>query len=592
MTDHPLLAASDLPGRWREADAFCILDTDFASGALFLSICSRWLQSRGACRRLDYIAVCDPQTPPDPSGAFPSELPPLAEALARQWPLPLPGFHRIELDEGRLILTLVFGNAEQELRRIRAGCDALLVGANAATLSAAALARLAKPGAILASLCRDPGWLQALNHSGFEISENGPLTTGIFRTQKRRTSPLPSPALDPRSEHAREAIVIGAGLAGTSAAAALAKRGWKVSLVERHHAPAQEASGNLAAVFSPMLSKDDGPAARLSRASFLSLKQELLTLSRSAEPPIWSDCGVLQLAKTPKEEALFAEVAKQHRYPVDYATLLSREEADRDLQQPVAAGGWLFPGGGWLNPASLCRARLAAHPGIRQLFGNGVLELRRKDGLWQAVDAGQNILAQAPVLVLANAYEAALLAPRAGLHFKKVRGQVTHLSGASLPPLRRVLSRDGYLTPSIDGVCGLGATYDFDSQISAPTEQSDLNNLARLPQLLPDLNPQNVPICGARVGFRSLTPDRMPVVGPLACLGERGSFSGGPLNVPREPGLYALIGLGSRGAVWSTLAGEILACLLNGEPAPVAADLLDSIDPARFLFRESAKAGR
>ena len=84
----------------------------------------------------------------------------------------------------------------------------------------------------------------------------------------------------------------------------------------------------------------------------------------------------------------------------------------------------------------------------------------------------------------------------------------------------------------------------------------------------------------------------MPVVGPLACLGETGSFSSSPLNIPREPGLYALLCLGSRGAVWSTLAGEILACLLNGEPAPVAGDLLESLDPARFLFRETMRAGR
>jgi tRNA 5-methylaminomethyl-2-thiouridine biosynthesis bifunctional protein len=588
MTDHPLLAASDLPGRWRETDAFRVLDTDFASDALFLSVWNLWLRSRGRCRRLDYVALCAPRTAPEISKPFNGGAHPLAEELSRHWPLALPGFHRVALDEGRLVLTLVFGNAAQELRLLRADCDALLVGTNAATLGAANLARLAKPGAVLASSCRDPGWIQALNKAGFETLENHLVTTGVFRTQNRRTARL-SPR--PLPEQERAAIVIGAGLSGTSAAAALAKRGWKVSLVERHPAPAQEASGNLAAVFSPMLSKDDGHAARLSRASFFSLKQELLALSGSEAPPLWSACGVLQLAKTPKEEQLFANIAEQHGYPAEYASFLSREEAGRDIQQTVAAGGWLFPGGGWLNPASLCRSRLAAHPGIRQLFGNGVLEIRRGDGLWQALGAGESVLAEAPVLVLANACEAERLAPRAGLRFKKVRGQVTHLTSDSLPPLHRVLSRDGYLTPPVEGVCCLGATYDFDSEIDTPREQSDLSNLERLPQLLPELNPQEVQRCGSRVGFRSLTPDRMPVVGPLACPGGSGTSAGNTLNIPSEPGLYALLGLGSRGAVWSTLAGEILACLLDGEPAPVGVDLLESIDPARFLFRHSAKSG-
>lgn len=42
----------------------------------------------------------------------------------------------------------------------------------------------------------------------------------------------------------REALVIGAGLAGCATAASLAARGWQVRLLERHAAPAGEASGN------------------------------------------------------------------------------------------------------------------------------------------------------------------------------------------------------------------------------------------------------------------------------------------------------------------------------------------------------------
>jgi tRNA 5-methylaminomethyl-2-thiouridine biosynthesis bifunctional protein len=56
-------------------------------------------------------------------------------------------------------------------------------------------------------------------------------------------------------------------------------------------------------------------------------------------------------------------------------------------------------------------------------------------------------------------------------------------------------------------------------------------------------------------------------------------------NMPRREGLYALLGLGSRGLVWAALAAEILAGQLDGDPAPVETDLLEAIDPARFALR-------
>jgi tRNA 5-methylaminomethyl-2-thiouridine biosynthesis bifunctional protein len=66
----------------------------------------------------------------------------------------------------------------------------------------------------------------------------------------------------------RHAIVIGAGLAGSSAAERLAARGWTIALIERADAPGQGASGNLAGVLRPLPSLDDNRLARLTRAGF------------------------------------------------------------------------------------------------------------------------------------------------------------------------------------------------------------------------------------------------------------------------------------------------------------------------------------
>ena len=44
-------------------------------------------------------------------------------------------------------------------------------------------------------------------------------------------------------------------------------------------------------------------------------------------------------------------------------------------------------------------------------------------------------------------------------------------------------------------------------------------------------------------------------------------------------------GFGARGLVWSSLAGELLASLLDGDALPLERDLVDAVDPARYLLK-------
>src|SRR5437879_8729196 len=65
----------------------------------------------------------------------------------------------------------------------------------------------------------------------------------------------------------RNALVIGAGLAGAAICERLCARGWQVRLMERHAIPAQEASGNHAGSFHPLVTPDDSVFARLPERS-------------------------------------------------------------------------------------------------------------------------------------------------------------------------------------------------------------------------------------------------------------------------------------------------------------------------------------
>ena len=104
--------------------------------------------------------------------------------------------------------------------------------------------------------------------------------------------------------------------------------------------------------------------------------------------------------------------APNHRRPNATARtvrFVEREEASRLAGWPVAMGGWWFPGGGWIDPPSLCRANLA---GIDVRYGAGVTGMDRVGALWRLRDAEGRLIAEAPTVVLANGIDAPRLLPQ------------------------------------------------------------------------------------------------------------------------------------------------------------------------------------
>jgi tRNA 5-methylaminomethyl-2-thiouridine biosynthesis bifunctional protein len=108
-------------------------------------------------------------------------------------------------------------------------------------------------------------------------------------------------------------------------------------------------------------------------------------------------------------------------------------------------------------------------------------------------------------------------------------------------------------------------------------------------------------LLNGRVAFRCTLPDYLPAVGPVAdedAMLQR--FA--PLRknarafIPDTgkylPGLYINVGHGSRGLAYTPLCAEILAAHINCEPPPLARELLNALNPARFLIRDLIKNKR
>jgi tRNA 5-methylaminomethyl-2-thiouridine biosynthesis bifunctional protein len=592
---HVFLGGNELPARWAGAERFVICETGFGLGLNFLATWQARRDSRAA-GRLHYVALEKHPFRREDLAAWlapHAELAALADELLRQWPPLTPDFHRLYFDQGRVTLTLLFGDASALLPQLVATVDAVYLDGfspakNPELWSPALLAsitRLCGSEATLATWSVAGDLRRALEQGGWQLQRRpGFAAKREMLTGRRNSAVSPEPTFIPSPE--RRAIVIGAGLAGAAVSERMANRGWRVELFERHASPAQEASGNPAGILLPHLAKDDALAARLSRACYLYALRRLADL-RTVQ---WSPCGVLQIARDTTHEALQRATVEELALPTDFAAFLEPDAATALIGHPLAHGGWWFPGGGWVSPGSLCDALLAAAgENLDAHFATEVAALRQTSDGWQAFNGAGELLANAPHVILANAHAANRLLAQP-LPLLPIRGQISYLPDAfaeSLqPPLRHVLCRNGYITPPQAGTVCIGASFgsgDSDLRIRLSDHEG---NLERLDELLPGAAQGiDASLLAGRVGLRTAAPDRMPLVGTLPDPASASSKSPTLENLPRLAGLHVLLGLSARGMVWAPLAAELLASQLDGDPLPLERELVRAIDPARFHLR-------
>jgi tRNA 5-methylaminomethyl-2-thiouridine biosynthesis bifunctional protein len=345
-----------------------------------------------------------------------------------------------------------------------------------------------------------------------------------------------------------------------------------------------EASGNLAGIFMPLVSKDDNVPTRLVRAAYLYALQYWEGIGGIGRAIEGQACGVLQLARDASHAQVARAIAADGHYPPGFARWLEPAEASSMLGLPAPDGGWVFPQGGWARPGSVCDAMLAACGArLDARFGTGSVRLERSGDAWQVLDADGAVIASAPTVVLASGAGVTAFPQAARLPLDALRGQVSHVAASSLPALPLVLCREAYVTPAANGICCAGATYDLDPDPQLRQSSHD-DNLEKLRALLSDQQAaHNAPLLG-RVGFRTVAPDRLPLVGRLPDFDAAGGTER-LRDVPRHPGLFGLLGYASRGLTWAPRAAELLAAGIEGEPLPLEAGLVDALDPARFVLR-------
>lgn len=579
QAQHVFLAGNGLPERWAGRERFVVLETGFGLGLNFLATWRAWRDSPDRCTRLHFVSVeKHPFSQYDLTIAHQRLLPPdmadMAQKLVERWPLPVSGLHRIEFDRGAIVLTLCLGDAETLLPQLALRANAIFLDGFSPAKNpelwsphiCKQLSRLAAADATLSTWSVASGVRDALTVAGFVTDRRagfGPkrhMLTGQLHPGAKAAALRHRP--EPTAP--KRVAVIGAGLAGCAVAERMAARGTEVVLIERHAAPAQEASGNAAGVLRPMIARDDSVIARISRAAFLHASAHLRRLDGEGRPLKWGPTGVMQIARDREHEDMQRAVCESGALPTAFVRYLPDWEMSRRIGYPVAAGGWWFPRGAWVNPASVCAASLARAGDALQLhlmMSTEALSVAASDAGWRI--SGSRIRIEADAVVLANATDASALSP-CPLPLSRVRGQVSRLPRSLLPHLHVTVCREGYICPTPDGDLNLGASFDPGDEDCSVREDSHAGNLARLERLFPDaMAPMHPASLQGRVSFRTATPDRLPVIGEV-------------------DGVHLFTGLGARGLVWHALGAELLASQISGDPTPLESDLVRALRAQRF----------
>ncbi len=595
-------------------------ETGFGTGLNFLCAWQLFEQHAVAGARLHFVSVEKyPLSHTDLQRALTlwPELKPFADQLLAHYIAIHQGFQRLVLDNGRVTLTLLIGDALEQLPQLDAQIDAWFLDGFAPAKNPdmwtaelfAELARLAAPGSTISTFT-STGWVRRLiNAAGFKmkrtpgIGHKWEILRGEFLGWPADTPPPPviKPWFARPAPLAgeRRALVIGGGLAGCATAASLAARGWQVSVLERHAGLAQEASGNPQGVLYLKLSAHGTALSQMIVSGFGHTRRLLEHLQRGVD---WDGCGVLQLGFNAKEAERQAQLAQA--FAPGLLHLLDQAQAEAQAGVALEHGGLFFPEGGWVHPPALCEWQ-ARQPGIVVLTHRDVLELRKADGAWQAWD-GDSLLASAPVVVLAGAAEVKRFAPSAELPLKRIRGQITRLPQTEASQaLATVVCAEGYMAPARLGEHTLGASFDFKNDDLTPTAAEHAGNLAMLQEISPDLAqrlgagqlaPEHLE---GRAAFRCTSPDYLPIVGPLADPQQfseaYGVLSKDARQVPDTPcpwldGLYVNSGHGSRGLITAPLSGELLAAWLDNEPLPLPRSVAEACHPNRFAVRGLIRA--
>lgn len=557
-THYVFIQGNHLVERFQQLPAngfFVVGETGFGTGLNFLATAAAFLRHAPTTARLHFVSTeKHPLHYEDlhKAQAFWPELAELATELQAHYPEPTPGFHRRRLAQGRIILTLIYADVQEGLKEFTGKVDAWFLDGFAPAKNPdmwqpslfELMAKHSAQGATLGTFTAAGFVRRGLIAAGFTMQKRKG-----FGTKRDMLVGALAQRWQPQCYPLGDIAIAGAGLAGASCARLFAELGYQVHIYDEQGA-AQGASGNLAGVLYATPSPVGTAQNLFYQHSYLHALYRLRQLNFPQKATEGQLNGVqYELANPRQRDKILAALGTPY-WPQNL--LVRRTETQVELPQS-----------GYINPALWCH-HLLKHPNIQQHR----YHLRPEDyqqGRWRLP---QGDFQQ---LVLCNSFEVQRFSSQP-LPLRAQRGQVTYVAATAASKLwRQAWCHRGYLSPNINGVHCMGATFERGHAHPESRPQDNHKNSeelkAHLPQHWHALGGNNMEFVGDRVEYRAQLPDYLPLVGRLA------------------EHLLISAGHGSRGITHTPLSAEILVAELTGEPHATGKYVLDALNPKRFPLK-------
>lgn len=525
----------------------------------------------------------------------------------------------------------------------------------------AKIANLCAPGASVCTYSASGALKRALQNSGFEVNllkgygKKREMLRAKFAGERQARSEIWFSRFDSAATITpRTALIIGGGVAGCVCAFKLRQRGLYVTIAEKRSDIALNGSGNHCGILMPLITK---PTVNLGRMHMNTFLQAARFYGQNLSADEIEFCGATDYAYEQKTLERFYEwrefdadngvfELKFDSEPYASAFIFSGAKArPRKMCKAVSAGiktllNCEFESFETLEGGAV-RARfkdgrsidadvlvLAVGSESMELFTNYDIRLSSVRG--QVTHIAPAVWTSAPfsakgyvcppadgVQVIGATYDRNLFLdePRSSDDEKNLADVAEFLDGKFTKSERLNLSGEQDLNLTTDpsgdaeNLNGLEASSN-DINLSKntdlraknagdPTQAQDAPNLTA-PENSSSIAakvPQNVRIIGSKVGYRSYSGDRFPLIGRLydeyfykdsykSLLWTKGKSNPHPKYVPN---VYASTAHGSRGLCTAVLGAELICDLIFDRPLCIEKSLFDELHLARFLVRKLKK---
>ena len=525
----------------------------------------------------------------------------------------------------------------------------------------AKIANLCALGASVCTYSASGALKRALQNSGFEVNllkgygKKREMLHAKFVGERQAEGEIWFSRFDPAATVApKTALVIGGGVAGCVCAFKLRQRGLEVTIAEKRGDIALNGSGNHCGILMPLITKPTVNLGRMHMNAFLQAARfyernlgaeeiefcgatdyayEQKTLERFYE---WrefdADNGVFELKfdNEPYASAFIFKGAKARPRKMCKAasagikTLLNCEFAGFETLEGGAVRAH-FNDGRSIDADVLV---LAIGSESMELFADYDIRLSSVRGqvthiepaVWTSAPFSAKGYVCPPaqgVQVIGATYDRNLFLdePRSSDDEKNLADVAEFLDGKFTKSERLNLSgeQDLNLTTDPDGAAenlnrleasrndiNLSKNTDLRAKTAGnPVQARDASNLT-VPEKSSNIAakiPQNVRIIGSKVGYRSYSGDRFPLIGRLydedfykdsykSLLWTKSKSNPHPKYVPN---VYVSTAHGSRGLCTAVLGAELICDLVFDRPLCIEKSLFDELHLARFLVRKLKK---